>query len=50
MGKVKWQGQFSFVSDTLGWAVARAEEEFAFVVSKNGGRDWAILKPKTVAP
>ncbi len=50
LGKVKWQGQFSFVSDTLGWAVARADEEFAFVVSKNGGRDWAILKPKTAAP
>jgi photosystem II stability/assembly factor-like uncharacterized protein len=50
MGKVKWQGQFSFVSDTLGWAVSRAQEEYAFVATRNGGRDWTILKPETVAP
>ncbi len=50
MGKVTWQGQFSFVSDTLGWAVAHEDEDYAFVASKDGGRDWMILKPKTVAP
>jgi len=50
MGKVAWQGQFSFVSETLGWAVANAQEELALVMTRDGGRDWAILKPKTVAP
>ncbi len=50
MGKVAWQAEFSFVSETLGWAVARAQEELALVTTRDGGRDWLILKPKTIAP
>jgi photosystem II stability/assembly factor-like uncharacterized protein len=50
MGKVSWQGQFSFVSDTLGWAVARSQDALAFVATTDGGKDWVIVKPKTGAP
>jgi photosystem II stability/assembly factor-like uncharacterized protein len=50
MGKVAWQGQFSFVSETLGWAVAHAQEELALVMTRDSGRDWVILNPRTVAP
>lgn len=50
---VNWDGQFSFVSDTLGWAVARAASDsgtaIALVHTEAGGRVWAEIHP-VVAP
>ncbi len=34
---VTWDGQFSFVDDQHGWAVARNEQEIALVRTENGG-------------
>ena len=42
---VQWDGQFSFVSDQVGWAVARQGEALALVSTTNGGRTWNLLKP-----
>jgi len=44
---VQWDGQFSFVSDQLGWAVARDGDALALVTTTNGGRTWNLLKPST---
>jgi photosystem II stability/assembly factor-like uncharacterized protein len=50
---VNWDGQFSFVSDTLGWAVARAETDtgtrIALVQTTDGGQTWTIIHP-VIAP
>ena len=43
---VSWDGQFSFVSQQLGWAVARSETEIALVKTENGGESWSIIEPK----
>ncbi len=42
---VQWDGQFSFVSEEVGWAVARQGEALALVNTTNGGRTWNLLKP-----
>ena len=42
---VQWDGQFSFVTDQVGWAVARQGEALALVTTTNGGRTWNLLKP-----
>ena len=42
---VNWQGQFSFVSGDLGWAVARSEGAIALVRTTNGARTWSLLEP-----
>jgi photosystem II stability/assembly factor-like uncharacterized protein len=42
---VTWDGQFSFVDDLNGWAVARNADEIALVRTQNGGEKWSILKP-----
>jgi photosystem II stability/assembly factor-like uncharacterized protein len=42
---VAWDGQFSFVDDTNGWAVARSESAIAFVRTTNGGKTWQELQP-----
>jgi photosystem II stability/assembly factor-like uncharacterized protein len=50
---VNWDGQFSFVSDTFGWAVARAASDagtlFALVQTIDGGKTWSIIHP-VIAP
>ncbi|MGA9532230.1 MAG: hypothetical protein WBR18_05890 [Anaerolineales bacterium] len=46
---VSWQGQFSFVSEDLGWAVARSDADLAFVKTTNGGRTWSLEEP-VIAP
>jgi len=46
---VQWNGQFSFVNDQVGWAVARTGEAIALVTTTDGGLIWDLLKP-TVAP
>ncbi len=47
---VTWDGQFSFVSAELGWAVARSGEERALVQTADGGRTWQLLDPVVGAP
>jgi photosystem II stability/assembly factor-like uncharacterized protein len=42
---VSWDGQFSFVDERHGWAVARNEDEIALVQTQDGGARWSILKP-----
>ena len=42
---VQWDGQFSFVNDQVGWAVARQGDALALVTTTNGGRTWDLLKP-----
>jgi photosystem II stability/assembly factor-like uncharacterized protein len=42
---VQWDGQFSFVTDQVGWAVARQGDALALVNTTNGGRTWGLLKP-----
>jgi len=46
---VTWDGQFSFVSQVLGWAVARSEEAIALVQTSDGGRSWTEIQPR-IAP
>lgn len=46
---VQWDGQFSFVSDLVGWAVARTGDSIALVNTTNGAATWGLLKP-LVAP
>jgi photosystem II stability/assembly factor-like uncharacterized protein len=42
---VNWDGQFSFVNEDLGWAVARSEQALALVRTTNGARTWSVLEP-----
>jgi hypothetical protein len=42
---VSWDGQFSFVNEQLGWAVARSETEIALVKTEDGGQSWSIIEP-----
>jgi photosystem II stability/assembly factor-like uncharacterized protein len=44
---VNWDGQFSFVDEVRGWAVARNGEEIALVQTEDGGKSWSILRPVT---
>jgi photosystem II stability/assembly factor-like uncharacterized protein len=43
--RVNWDGQFSFVDPQAGWAVARAGEELALVMTEDGGDTWQIIEP-----
>jgi photosystem II stability/assembly factor-like uncharacterized protein len=42
---VNWDGQFSFISPEVGWAVARNEGELALVVTTDRGATWNIIEP-----
>jgi photosystem II stability/assembly factor-like uncharacterized protein len=50
---VHWDGQFSFVSDSLGWAVARAAGNtgtlIALVQTRDGAQSWVEIHP-VIAP
>jgi len=46
---VNWDGQYSFVDPSKGWAVATTEDETALVVTTDGGRTWGIIKPTIVS-
>ena len=41
-----WDGQFSFVDERHGWAVARNEDEIALVKTTDGGRTWVQIEPR----
>ncbi len=45
IAEVSWDGQFSFISQMMGWSAARSEKDFALYTTENGGRDWQLLKP-----
>ncbi len=45
ISQVSWDAKFDFITDSLGWAVARAGEETALVQTENGGRTWMEIKP-----
>jgi photosystem II stability/assembly factor-like uncharacterized protein len=42
---VRWDGQFDFVDENNGFAVARSGEEIALVRTDDGGRTWQLLEP-----
>jgi len=42
---VGWDGQFSFVSDEIGWAVARGNGDLAFVMTSDGANRWKLIEP-----
>ena len=42
---VDWVGQFSFVDEMLGWAVAQSVDESALARTLDGGRTWELLEP-----
>jgi photosystem II stability/assembly factor-like uncharacterized protein len=44
LGKVNWQGSYSFIDIRNGWAVARRGDEFALVFTTDGGATWEIIK------
>jgi len=41
-----WDGQFNFINEQLGWAVARADTRIALVATQNGGQTWAEFHPR----
>jgi hypothetical protein len=43
LSKVRWQGEFCFVSDKIGWAIAQHEEDVGLVRTRDGGRTWELL-------
>jgi photosystem II stability/assembly factor-like uncharacterized protein len=43
---VNWDGDFSFINQLNGWAVARNEGEIALVVTEDGGLSWQIIQPE----
>lgn len=49
---VNWDGQFSFVNELLGWAVARSETDagtlIALVQTTDGGKNWFEIHPVIV--
>lgn len=50
MSTVDWDGQFNFVNDQVGWAVARLGEETELVYTNDGGRTWSIIEPIWAGP
>jgi photosystem II stability/assembly factor-like uncharacterized protein len=46
---VTWEGQFNFISSTLGFAVAQKGGEYGLVQTTDGGVTWILLAP-VVAP
>jgi len=48
INEVSWQGQFNFIDEYRGWAVARNDDEIALVKTENGGRSWMIVEPEFI--
>jgi len=46
---VTWDGQFDFVSSTLGFAIAKKDSGYGLVQTNDGGALWALLNPVVVA-
>jgi photosystem II stability/assembly factor-like uncharacterized protein len=45
VANVSWTAQVVFVSEQVGWAVARNLEQIALVKTTNGGARWSMLVP-----
>lgn len=45
VSNVSWSPQVDFVSEQIGWAVARNLEQIALVKTVDGGAKWAMLMP-----
>lgn len=49
MGRVPWQGQFSFVDQSRGWAVGRSDSadgrSYTLYRTDDGGQSWTALTP-----
>jgi photosystem II stability/assembly factor-like uncharacterized protein len=43
---VTWDGQFSWIDERTGWAVARSDGALALVRTDDAGRNWDLLKPR----
>jgi photosystem II stability/assembly factor-like uncharacterized protein len=43
---VTWDGQFSWIDERNGWAVARSDGALALVKTTNAGATWDLLKPR----
>jgi len=43
--RVTWEGQFSFVDEQHGWAVATSVDEIALVKTMDGGETWQQMEP-----
>lgn len=43
---VTWDGQFSWIDERSGWAVARDGQALALVKTDDAGRNWDLLKPR----
>jgi hypothetical protein len=43
---VSWEGQFTFVDEEHGWAVARSDDEIALVSTIDGGQTWDVIEPQ----
>ena len=48
INEVTWQGQFNFIDEYHGWAIARNDDEITLVKTENGGRSWMIVEPRLV--
>jgi photosystem II stability/assembly factor-like uncharacterized protein len=46
---VTWDGQFDFVSATLGFAIAKKDGGYSLVQTIDGGAYWALLSPVVAA-
>ena len=42
---VNWDGQFDFVNERSGFAVARSDGRIALVRTSDAGRSWELLEP-----
>jgi len=50
ISSVTWDGQFDFVSSTIGFAVAQKDGGYGLVQTTDGGALWALLSPVVIAP
>lgn len=50
VASVNWDGQFDFVDEQLGWAVARADGQIALVKTEDGGGSWQELQSTIALP
>jgi photosystem II stability/assembly factor-like uncharacterized protein len=46
---VNWEGQFVFINESIGWAIARSGDEIAPVYTSDGGQTWELVEP-SIAP
>lgn len=45
---VTWDGQFDFINETHGWAIARDGGEIVLVFTDDGGATWQIITPQII--